>query len=87
MTGDPHNVVDCAGCGEPTPYEASREDGPPETSYGEFLSTPLGDTYVRTHRRRSCVIAARARLQGKPNNRETVREQTDREARERAAHA
>lgn len=73
-------VVACAGCGGDTPYEASRADGPADTSYGEFLTTPLGDTYVRTHRRRECVAAAREKLEGRPSRRRTVREELDAEA-------
>lgn len=55
--------VDCAGCGQPTPYDAG--ESPEHPSYGERLSTPLGTTYVRTHRRRECVLAARERLEGR----------------------
>jgi hypothetical protein len=52
--------VPCAGCGKPTPYEVGED-----ASYGEFLSTPIGDCYVRTHRDRACVLRARARVDGK----------------------
>lgn len=48
-------VVPCAGCGEPTPYEVGEG-----LSHGEWHSAPLGLTYVRTHRVRACVLAARA---------------------------
>lgn len=53
--------VPCAGCGEPTSYEVGED-----ASFGETLATPLGDCYVRTHRRRECVEAARAAKSGRP---------------------
>lgn len=53
--------VPCAGCGEPTAYRPGEDTG----TYGEWLLGPLGRVYSKTHRRRSCVEQARARL-GKP---------------------
>lgn len=53
--------VPCAGCGTLTPYAVGEG-----ASHGELLSTPLGDCYVRTCRKRSCVEAARAAKQGRP---------------------
>jgi hypothetical protein len=50
----------CAGCGEPTPY-AVGEDG----SHGEWLRTPLGICFRRTCRRRECVEASRAAVEGR----------------------
>jgi hypothetical protein len=52
--------VDCAGCGKATPYEVGEG-----ASYGEWLATPLGTCYVRTHRVRECVQTARPRLGGR----------------------
>lgn len=46
--------VPCAGCGKPTPYAVGEN-----ASHGEWHSVPLGLCYVRTHRRRACVLAAR----------------------------
>lgn len=75
MSGYDHEPapVACAGCDEPTPYAASY--GPEAPSFGEFLSTPEGMTYVRTHRCRECVQSARARLRGKHRRTPTVEEQ------------
>jgi hypothetical protein len=56
--------VPCAGCDQPTPYRVGDVKG--EGSFGEFLSTPLGFAFVRTHWQPACVRAARARLDGKP---------------------
>jgi hypothetical protein len=55
--------VPCAGCGELTPYRVG--DHPGDGSFGEFLSTPLGDCYQRTHWTRECVKAGRAKVQGR----------------------
>lgn len=67
--------VPCAGCGDPTAYDPGEETG----TYGEWLDTPIGRTYAKTHRRRECVKAARARLQGKPRPEPKTREQRLRE--------
>lgn len=53
----------CDGCGQDTPYEAGQGDEFP--TYGEWLATPLGNVYARTHRRRECVQASRARHGGR----------------------
>lgn len=53
--------VPCAGCDEPTPYAVGDD-----ASYGEELNTPIGRCYRRTHRKRSCVEASRAKVQGTP---------------------
>lgn len=52
--------IACSGCGELTPYRVGED-----ASYGEWLATPLGLCYARTHRRRECVVASRARLEGR----------------------
>lgn len=53
--------VPCAGCGEPTPYAVGED-----ASHGEWLRTPLGTCFRRTHRVRSCVEASRAAVDGRP---------------------
>lgn len=54
------SAVSCAGCGEPTPYAVGEG-----LSHGEWLRTPLGICYRRTHRVRACVEASRAAVQGR----------------------
>ena len=56
--------VQCAGCDEPTPYEVGAERG--TGSFGEWLATPLGLVFRRTHWDRVCVRASRERVGGKP---------------------
>lgn len=56
--------VQCAGCGELTPYAVGGQPG--DGSFGEYLHTPLGDCFHRTHWQRSCVRKSRARVQGTP---------------------
>lgn len=53
--------VPCAGCDKPTPYDVGEA-----ASFGEHLETPLGLCYRRTHRRRECVVASRAAVDGRP---------------------
>jgi hypothetical protein len=53
-------AVPCAGCGEPTPYAVGED-----ASHGEWLRTPLGICYRKTHRRRECVEASRAAVEGR----------------------
>lgn len=66
--------VPCAGCDEPTPYEVDEA-----ASYGEWLATPLGLTFRRTHRRRECVLASRAAVEGRPVKLGPTREERARE--------
>lgn len=74
--------VPCAGCGRPTPYRAG--EGSEFPSYGEALNTPLGMTYVKTHRARACVEAARERLDGAKRRYKTVEQDLAELRRQRA---
>lgn len=67
-------LTPCAGCGEPTPYEVGEG-----LSFGEHLSTPLGLCFRRTHRRRGCVEASRAAVDGRPVVLGPTREERKRE--------
>lgn len=60
VTIPPPAPVPCEGCGELTPYDVGES-----SSYGEWLATPLGVTYARTHRLRECVVASRAKHEGR----------------------
>lgn len=81
--------VPCGGCGRRIPYETADPVDPAvdraATSYGEWLSTPLGLTFVRTCWDRTCVLEARRVRDGKrttPPEPRDVRDQ--RRAREAA---
>lgn len=78
-TAPPAPVL-CAGCGDPTPYDAGRGDEFP--SFGEWLRSEFGWTYVRTHCVRECVLAARAQL-GKPGQYPKTKEEKIAAQRER----
>lgn len=70
MTGrDKPLPVPCAGCGKPTPYEVGEQHG--VGSFGEVLSTPLGDCFRRTCWTHECVRASRAAVGGRPVTRRT----------------
>lgn len=56
----------CAGCGERIPSTCGDVPHADGTCYGEWLATPLGLTKVRTCWRRSCVLEARRRMEGRP---------------------
>lgn len=68
------SMVLCAGCGERTPYAVGED-----ASFGEWLRTPLGWCYRRTHRVRSCVEASRAEVRGRPFVPGPTREERQRE--------
>lgn len=67
--------VPCAGCGKPTAYTPGEDTG----TFGQWLGTPIGRTYIKTCRKRACVLAARERLNGKPRPEPKTREQRIRE--------
>jgi hypothetical protein len=67
-------VTPCAGCGEPTPTRVGED-----ASFGEWLKSPLGICFRRTHRVRECVEASRAAVEGRPVVLGPTREERKRE--------